>query len=220
MPRRLALAERLRIKSPCDASWSTMQESEAGGAQRFCTKCDRHVHDASKLTRREVESLLRARKDGERMCFHLHVRRDDGAILLADGHAMPGKGAVRASLAVIAAASALAACASPQQQQQPAATPHGVVEIPDQPAPPPTPTSLWPEPAPEPMRAAEPPRAMVTAEPPLPPPEEPPPPPLPPPDPPKTAKPVKGAAPAKAVPAHPPPKPKRPPIYDHWDGGI
>lgn len=89
--------------------WSTLPDDRA--RTRFCGSCELEVHDATSLTRDEVEALLRKRKDGERICFHLSVRAKDGAILLADGHAMPSKAFARKSIAAAAAAASAAALA-------------------------------------------------------------------------------------------------------------
>ncbi len=185
-------------------------EQGTGEERRFCTACERHVHDASKLTRREVEALLAARAAGERICFHLHVRRTDGAILLADGHAVPPRARV-AGLAAIAAAATLAACASPQQT--PPSSPHEVVEIPSQPPPvAPAPVAPAPVAEPPPIAVAEPEPAPV---------EEPPLAALPPSDPPPKPSATKPRAPVKTNPAAPAQMRKKTPvIYDIVDGGI
>ncbi len=62
-----------------------MAESD-GPRERHCASCDRDVHDASAFTRKELEDLIdRGEKKGT-LCLHLHLRKSDGAILLADGH--------------------------------------------------------------------------------------------------------------------------------------
>jgi hypothetical protein len=122
--RRLPLADRLCVREPCDmlSGWDEMPGDER---TRFCGSCQRDVHDVSRLTRDQVETLLRAH-DGARLCVRLRVRRTDGAILLADGHAHPSRQlATRSRMGALAisATAALTACTS---QTAPAPAPADV----------------------------------------------------------------------------------------------
>src|SRR5262245_54972843 len=83
MKKSLPLFDRLRVRTPCDVGWSNM---DARGRDRHCARCEMTVHDVASMTRAEVGKLLLARTRGERVCLHLHVRRSDGAVLVADGH--------------------------------------------------------------------------------------------------------------------------------------
>src|SRR4051812_39725038 len=104
--RKPPLAERLQVRAPCPApgGWDAMSGSDR---VRFCATCQQHVHNVSKLTRDEAEALLRRRDAGEGVCLHLHVRRSDRAILLADGHALRARQLAKRNLAgAVAAATA------------------------------------------------------------------------------------------------------------------
>lgn len=69
---------RMRVASPCPASWEAM----GGDARvRFCRLCDLHVYNISELTRAEAEALV-ARTEG-RLCARLY-RRADGTVLTKD----------------------------------------------------------------------------------------------------------------------------------------
>ena len=72
------LLGRMRIASPCPASWERMEGDER---VRFCRQCDLHVYNISELTRVEAESLV-ARTEG-RLCARLY-RRADGTVLTKD----------------------------------------------------------------------------------------------------------------------------------------
>ena len=72
------LLSRIRVASPCPASWETM---EGDARVRFCRQCDLHVYNISELTRAEAESLV-ARTEG-RLCGRLY-RRADGTVLTRD----------------------------------------------------------------------------------------------------------------------------------------
>lgn len=184
--RRLPLVDRLRVRTPCDVGWESMEDR---GRDRHCARCDLTVHDVSAMTRADVETLLEARERGERVCLHLHVRKTDGAVLVADGHVEHARIAPPSRLvaAAMATATALSACAS---AAPPAQAVIAVAPVETAPAPPIEPE---PTPAPEPARIEPP----VTTTP---------------------APPVKQPAPAKPAKkiASPPPK-KAPPSKKHYD---
>jgi len=75
---RADLLSRVRVASPCPASWEAMEGDER---VRFCRLCDLHVYNVSELTRAEAESLV-ARTEG-RLCGRLY-RRADGTVLTKD----------------------------------------------------------------------------------------------------------------------------------------
>lgn len=49
--------DRLAIASPCPESWQVMSGDERS---RFCSRCQKHVHDLSALEAREIEALVEA----------------------------------------------------------------------------------------------------------------------------------------------------------------
>ncbi len=58
----------LRVETPCPKAWN---ELRGGSAKRFCDQCSLHVHNASEMTRREAEALVRS--SAERICMRLVV---------------------------------------------------------------------------------------------------------------------------------------------------
>lgn len=72
------LLGRVRIASPCPASWEAM---EGDGRVRFCRLCHLNVYNLSEMTRGEAEALV-ARTEG-RLCARLY-RRADGTVLTKD----------------------------------------------------------------------------------------------------------------------------------------
>ncbi len=75
---RADLLSRMRVASPCPASWEAMEGDER---VRFCRLCDLHVYNVSELTRAEAESLV-TRTEG-RLCARFY-RRADGTVLTKD----------------------------------------------------------------------------------------------------------------------------------------
>ncbi|HEV7503885.1 MAG TPA: carboxypeptidase-like regulatory domain-containing protein [Thermoanaerobaculia bacterium] len=49
--------DRLAIASPCAESWQVMSGDER---TRFCSQCQKHIHDLSALEEREIEALIEA----------------------------------------------------------------------------------------------------------------------------------------------------------------
>jgi outer membrane biosynthesis protein TonB len=107
--RRLPLVDRLRVRTPCDVAWDSMEDL---GRDRHCAKCELVVHDVASMTRAEVETLLEARERGERVCLHLYVRKSDGAVLVADGHVERARRAPPSRMIAAAVATAMTACAT------------------------------------------------------------------------------------------------------------
>ncbi|HWW76751.1 MAG TPA: carboxypeptidase-like regulatory domain-containing protein [Pyrinomonadaceae bacterium] len=94
------LLGRVRVASPCPASWEAM---EGDGRVRFCRQCELHVYDLSALTSAEAGSLV-ARTEG-RLCARLY-RRADGTVLTSDcprGLAAARRRVARAAGAALAA---------------------------------------------------------------------------------------------------------------------
>jgi hypothetical protein len=206
--RRLPLVDRLRVRAPCEVGWENMEDR---GTHRHCTKCESTVHDVAAMTRAEVETLLEARERGERVCLHLHVRRSDGAVLVADGFVERRSAGPRAPSRMVAAAmataTAMSACStatSPPRDPQNEIAIAPVAPAPIETAPPPPPV---PPRAPEPALPPPPPLPQAVEEP----------------VPTTPVKPSHPAKPAKkiAVPsAKPAPPPKKPPHLDIIDGGA
>ena len=75
----LPLLEDVQVASPCTESWADMQ----GDADtRFCTKCEKHVHNLSMMSREEAEAVIAA-SAGKDLCVRLY-RRADGTVLTQD----------------------------------------------------------------------------------------------------------------------------------------
>lgn len=80
MHRSIAL-EQLHIASPCSEDWCAMP---GDGRKRFCSKCNRHVHDLSEYDRAEAEALIAsAGCRGEHVCVRMQ-RDADGRVMTRD----------------------------------------------------------------------------------------------------------------------------------------
>lgn len=70
-------ADQVHIQSPCAADWDAMRSdipTRNGDPARFCTSCQKHVHDLSTMTRRTAETLLEhSRSEGQRLCVRYRV---------------------------------------------------------------------------------------------------------------------------------------------------
>lgn len=73
-----SVLDRIRIASPCPASWKDMKGDDQ---VRFCEGCRKNVYNLSALSRDEAERLIQFR-DGK-LCALLYRRRD-GTVLTAD----------------------------------------------------------------------------------------------------------------------------------------
>lgn len=82
MPKRSSLLDRINIASPCSADWDEMFGNDQ---VRFCQHCSLHVHDLSKITRKDAVKLVVAAKG--KLCVR-YSRRPDGALRTAS-HAQP-----------------------------------------------------------------------------------------------------------------------------------
>jgi Carboxypeptidase regulatory-like domain len=69
--------QRLRIASPCQASWGAMQGDRS---RRHCQQCDKHVYDFAELTPREISGLIAA--SGGEVCARLTRGRDGQLVTL------------------------------------------------------------------------------------------------------------------------------------------
>ena len=69
---------RVVIRSPCTVPWDSMRGDDV---KRFCGECRLHVHDVSRMTRREADALLRT--TGGDCCLRIW-RRPDGRVITKD----------------------------------------------------------------------------------------------------------------------------------------
>jgi hypothetical protein len=72
------MLDRIRIASPCSASWDLMKGDDQ---VRFCSHCEKHVYNLSAMSRRDAETLLR--ETGASVCTRFY-QRQDGTILTED----------------------------------------------------------------------------------------------------------------------------------------
>lgn len=71
----LPLLSKVKVASPCNASWDAMTGDER---VRFCGQCDKNVFDLSAMSAEQAESLLR--EHGASLCVRFYRRRD-GTVL-------------------------------------------------------------------------------------------------------------------------------------------
>lgn len=152
----------LGVRSPCEVSSDELVDAREG---YYCRSCDKVVHELSRLTFDEAESLFRtARRQGTRVCADMLVRDVDGAVLLADGYVLPPSSKRRLPLAANALAAAgavmLAACAEAPQAVVPELPAAPIASPAPQPAAPIEPVA----PPAAPRFAAPPPSAPTSAE--------------------------------------------------------
>ncbi len=93
--------ERLRIASPCKASWDEMKGDDR---VRYCGQCEKNVYNLSGMRRDEATALVRERT-GE-ICVRMY-RRDDGTVLTADCPVGARKKNVRRLAVLVAGGGAL-----------------------------------------------------------------------------------------------------------------
>ncbi|HWT01956.1 MAG TPA: ankyrin repeat domain-containing protein [Pyrinomonadaceae bacterium] len=83
MPKPIDVLDQMSVASPCSADWDEM----TGNDQiRFCRHCSQHVHDLSKLTRKEAMRLVAASEG--RLCVR-YRKRPDGTLDTAERAAEP-----------------------------------------------------------------------------------------------------------------------------------
>lgn len=76
----------IEVPRPCPVPWETMTGSDA--QRRFCSHCNRHVHDLSAMSRAEAEDLI-CKSAGE-LCVRF-MRTPDGKVKTLD-YERVGKG--------------------------------------------------------------------------------------------------------------------------------
>ncbi len=69
---------RVKIASPCKASWSAMTGDER---VRFCQLCSKNVYDLSSMNREDAQALVQETEG--RLCVRFFVRKD-GTAMTAD----------------------------------------------------------------------------------------------------------------------------------------
>jgi hypothetical protein len=94
------LLDRIRIATPCKASWEKMEGDER---VRFCGSCQKHVYNITAMTSAEATALIQ--ESGGKLCARLY-RRADGTVLTADCP-VGAKAAVHRRLRRLAACAAL-----------------------------------------------------------------------------------------------------------------
>ena len=99
---------RLRIASPCPASWDKMAGDDR---QRHCERCDRTVYNLVDVTPEALVTLIEQTEG--RLCARLYARRD-GTVMTQDcPQAQPSVGRqVRTAATLAAGAAGLALAAS------------------------------------------------------------------------------------------------------------
>jgi hypothetical protein len=70
--------DRVRIASPCPASWAAMSGDER---MRFCALCSKHVYNISAMSTAEAVALIEETEGN--LCARIYRRRD-GTVLTAD----------------------------------------------------------------------------------------------------------------------------------------
>lgn len=92
-PRSLPLLDRIRVASPCTASWDDMVGDDR---VRFCGSCAKNVYDLSAMMREEAESFIRQAEGAA--CVRL-ARRADGRVVSNDCPVGAKKKRVRLAIA-------------------------------------------------------------------------------------------------------------------------
>jgi len=77
---KLPMLDDVRIASPCDVSWSSM---DGDSDVRYCGSCKKHVYNLSMMSRAEADAVLVAAKATEGICVRLY-RRADGTVITDD----------------------------------------------------------------------------------------------------------------------------------------
>ncbi len=104
--RRLMMLEDVRVASPCPAKWDEMLGNER---VRFCTDCEKNVHNLSAMSQAEAEDLMTA-KEGD-LCVRF-FQRADGTIMTSDCPVGAKRKLRKRAALSLAAAGAMAALAA------------------------------------------------------------------------------------------------------------
>lgn len=71
--------DQLRVVSPCPKTW---HELDGEGQKRFCNDCNKHVHNLSGMTRRQVDDLVE--QTGCKICVHYIPDANGNPLTLSD----------------------------------------------------------------------------------------------------------------------------------------
>jgi hypothetical protein len=96
--------ERLRVASPCTASWQDMRGNEQ---VRHCSQCRKNVYNLSAMTLAEAEEVVQQHEGN--VCVRFY-RREDGTVLTADCPVGATRAACRWLMRAAALVMALLAC--------------------------------------------------------------------------------------------------------------
>ncbi len=110
--------EDIPIESPCGMDWNGMKP--ASMKKRFCDACKMHVHDLSKMSRREAKALLSAPRT-EGLCVR-YLYDQHGEVVFTDSLVRARR--LVAGAVAVASTMTLTACmgaAPAPRPQQPAA---------------------------------------------------------------------------------------------------
>src|SRR5262245_8062772 len=78
MTRKPSQLDRLVIQKPCTVDWNSMSGDDQ---KRFCSECNKYVHNLSALTRKQAEAIVAASRG--QLCARL-VRDANGTTITAD----------------------------------------------------------------------------------------------------------------------------------------
>ena len=107
------LLDRLQLNFRCPANWDEMVGDEQ---KRFCSHCQKHVHNLSAMTRDEAQALVTS---GENLCIRM-VRRADGTTKVSDcPKVSDARAATVRRVGMGVAASGVLALASCEEEESP-----------------------------------------------------------------------------------------------------
>ncbi|HQR32291.1 MAG TPA: carboxypeptidase-like regulatory domain-containing protein [Blastocatellia bacterium] len=69
---------KLNVAQPCSASWQEMTGNEQ---KRFCSHCNKHVFDFSRMTRQQIEAVTAVHQGN--LCARI-TRREDGSMVMLE----------------------------------------------------------------------------------------------------------------------------------------
>lgn len=103
----LRMIDDVRVQKPCHADWDAMTGDDA---KRFCSQCQKHVHNLSALSRDDAERLI---ANSPALCVR-YMPDAQGAPITKPSWRQPGRALL--ALAAAAMSSLLAACNMAQSQ--------------------------------------------------------------------------------------------------------
>ncbi|HXU46873.1 MAG TPA: carboxypeptidase-like regulatory domain-containing protein [Thermoanaerobaculia bacterium] len=112
--------DRLKITSPCTASWDAMSDE---GERRYCAQCNRHVLDFARMTPRQIEARVTAASG--RFCARM-TRSKDGSLVTLPAPELPSSWIERrvspVATALVTALLGLGSAAAEAASREPIAT--------------------------------------------------------------------------------------------------